>query len=86
MMFLYFISLMIVSLIERNIRRQMVEEHIEELPILPGKDEKQRNQLGIIFVIFFRNVHLALIIDGDRVLQSTVKGGNRITLSVVKNY
>ncbi len=37
MMFLYFVSLMIVSYIKRNIRNQMVEKQIENLPILPSK-------------------------------------------------
>jgi len=73
MMFLYFISLMIVSLIERNIRRQMEEEQIESLPILPARMKTKKPTWNNIRY-FFRNVHLALIIEGDRVLQSTVKG------------
>lgn len=32
MMFLYFIALMLVSLIERRMRREMQEQHIERLP------------------------------------------------------
>ncbi|RLA68595.1 MAG: IS1634 family transposase, partial [Epsilonproteobacteria bacterium] len=35
MVFLFFIALMIVSLIERNIRQQMKDKGIESLPILP---------------------------------------------------
>lgn len=83
MMFLYFISLMIVSLIERNIRRQMVEEHIEELPILPARMKTKKPTWNNIRY-FFRNVHLALIIDGDRVLQSTVKGVTELHYRLLK--
>ena len=36
MTFLYFIALMIVSLMERNIRKNMAEEKVEKLPILPN--------------------------------------------------
>jgi hypothetical protein len=34
---LYFFALMIVSLIERNIRLNMKKQKIEKLPILPQK-------------------------------------------------
>jgi len=73
MMFLYFIALMIVSLIERNIRKQMVAEQIESLPILPSKMKTKAPTWNNIRY-FFRNVHLALITKDERVLQSTVKG------------
>ncbi|EFK08231.1 conserved hypothetical protein, partial [delta proteobacterium NaphS2] len=36
MTFLYFIALMIVSLMERNIRKNMAEQGVEKLPILPN--------------------------------------------------
>ena len=73
MMFLYFISLMIVSLIERNIRMQMVENQIESLPILPSKMNTKTPTWNNIRY-FFRNVHLALITKNESILQSTVKG------------
>jgi len=73
MMFLYFIGLMIVSLIERNIRKQMVAEQIENLPILPARMKTKAPTWNNIRY-FFRNVHLALITKDERVLQSTVKG------------
>jgi len=73
MMFLYFIALMIVSLIERNIRKQMVAEQIENLPILPARMKTKAPTWNNIRY-FFRNVHLALITKDERVLQSTVKG------------
>ena len=73
MLFLYFIALMLVSLIERNIRRQMTEEGIENLPILPAR-KKTKTPTWNNIRYFFRNVHLALITKGGKVLQSTVKG------------
>jgi len=77
MMFLYFIALMIVSLIERNIRRQMVEEQIEKLPILPAR-MKTKTPTWNNIRYFFRNVHLALITKDKRILQSTVKGVTKL--------
>ncbi|MCP4368655.1 MAG: IS1634 family transposase [Deltaproteobacteria bacterium] len=73
MMFLYFIALMIVSLMERNIRKQMVAEQIENLPILPSR-MKTKTPTWNNIRYFFRNVHLALITKDERILQSTVKG------------
>jgi transposase len=44
MLFLYFLSLMIVSLIERKIRMNMAAEEIDKLPILPqGMNTKKLN-------------------------------------------
>ena len=83
MMFLYFIALMIVSLIERNIRRQMVEEQIEDLPILPAR-MKTKTPTWNNIRYFFRNVHLALIIEGDRILKSTVKGVTKLHYRLLK--
>ncbi len=73
MVFLYFIALMIVSLIERNMRREMERESIESLPILPSKLSTKTPTWNNIRY-FFRNVHLALVVNGQQVLQSSVKG------------
>lgn len=73
MTFLYFIGLMIVSLIERNIRHNMIEEKIERLPILPnGMYTKTPTFNNIKY--FFRNVHLSIINDTANVIRTTVKG------------
>ena len=73
MMFLYFVALMIISLMERNIRNNMAAENIEKLPILPrGMNTKRPTWNNVRY--FFRNVHLALIVQGDRILQSSLKG------------
>ncbi len=71
--FLYFIALMIVSLIERNIRQQMKELEIESLPILPtGLKCKSPTWNNIRY--FFRSIYLAIIVDGASVINEKVKG------------
>lgn len=83
MMFLYFIALMLVSLMERNIRRQMVEEQIENLPILPAR-MKTKTPTWNNIRFFFRNVHLALIIEGEQLLQQRVKGVTQLHQLLLK--
>ncbi len=73
MLFLYFIALMIVSLIERKIRMNMVSENIEKLPILPqGMNSKKPTWNNIRY--FFRNVHYSEIIRNGICIQAVVKG------------
>ena len=73
MMFLYFIALMLVSLIERKIREQMQNENIDSLPIRPsGLKTKRPTWENLQY--FFRNVHLTTIIQGERILVACVKG------------
>lgn len=73
MTFLYFIALMIVSLMERNIRKNMAEEKVEKLPILPnGMNTKKPTWNNINY--YFRNVHLYLIEKQGKIIQTTLKG------------
>ena len=72
-LFLYFVALMIVSLIERKIRMNMVKENIEKLPILPqAMNSKKPTWNNIRY--FFRNVHYSEIIRDGVCIQSMVKG------------
>ena len=72
-MFLYFVSLMIVSLIERNIRMNMEKETIEKLPILPqGMNTKKPTWNNLRY--FFRNIHLSLILKDKIPIQASVQG------------
>ena len=71
--FLYFIALMIVSLMERNIRKNMAEKNIEKLPILPNRMKTNRPTWNNI-KYFFRNVHLGLVQQQGRIIQTTLKG------------
>jgi len=73
MVFLYFIALMLVSLIERTIRGQMHKENIVSLPIRPsGLSTKAPTWENLQH--FFRNVHLAMVVQGRRILTTSVKG------------
>jgi hypothetical protein len=73
MLFLYFIALMIVSLIERKIRMNMAAEEIDKLPILPqGMNTKKPTWNNIRY--FYRNVHFSQIIRDGACIQSMVQG------------
>jgi transposase len=82
-MFLYFVALMIVSLIERSIRMNMKKAMIEKLPILPqGMNTKKPTWNNIRY--FFRNIHLALILKGNIPIQASVQGFNDLHKKVNK--
>ena len=73
MLFLFFVALMIVSLIERKIRMNMARESIEKLPILPqGMNSKKPTWNNIRY--FFRNVHYSEILRNGKCIQAIVKG------------
>ena len=72
-LFLYFVALMIVSLIERRIRKNMAYEKIEKLPILPqGMNTKTPTWNNIRY--FFRDIHFSEIIRDGLCIQAIVKG------------
>jgi len=73
MLFLYFVALMIVSLIERKIRMNMAKANIEKLPILPQAMNCKKPTWNNIRY-FFRNVHYSEIIQDGVCIQSMVKG------------
>ena len=73
MLFLYFVALMIVSLIERKMRMNMVRENIEKLPILPqGMNSKKPTWNNLRY--FYGNVHYSQIIRDGVCIQAVVKG------------
>ena len=73
MLFLYFVALMIVSLIERKIRMNMAREAIEKLPILPqGMNTKKPTWNNIRY--FYRNAYYSQIIRDGVCIQAVVKG------------
>jgi transposase len=74
-LFLYFVALMIVSLIERKIRMNMAKADIEKLPILPQRMNSKKPTWNNIRY-FFRNVHYSEIIRDGVCIQSMVKGLN----------
>jgi len=83
MTFLYFIALMIVSLIERNIRKNMAEEKVEKLPILPnGMNTKTPTWNNLNY--FFKNIHLSIIEKQRRIIQISLKGVTGLHETVLK--
>jgi transposase len=73
MLFLYFVALMIVSLIERKIGMNMTSEKIEKLPILPqGMNAKKPTWNNIRY--FYDDVHYSQIIRDGVCIQAVVKG------------
>ncbi|MEA2079336.1 MAG: IS1634 family transposase [Pseudomonadota bacterium] len=73
MMFLYFIALMLVSLIERRIRLEMQEQEIESLPMRPaGMHTKKPTWRTIVDT--FHGVHLATIEQSGKTIHTALKG------------
>lgn len=74
---------MIVSLMERNIRKNMTAEKIEKLPILPnGMNTKKPTWNNLNY--FFERVHLSLIEKEDRIIQTTLKGVTALHETVLR--
>ena len=83
MTFLYFIALMIVSLMERNIRKNMAEEKVVKLPILPnGMNTKTPTWNNLNY--FFENVHLSLVEKNGRTIQTILKGVTKLHETVLR--
>lgn len=83
MLFLYFVALMIVSLIERKIRMNMAREKIEKLAILPqGMNSKKPTWNNIRY--FYRNVHYSEIIHDRLIVQALVKGISALHEQVIR--
>ena len=83
LMFLYFVALMIVSLMERAIRKNMGIENIKKLPLLPqGMNTKRPTWNNLNY--FFRNVYLSVIVMEGKVIKTTVKGMTTLHYEVVR--
>jgi transposase len=81
--FLYFIALMIVSLMERNIRKNMAEEEVEKLPILPSRMNTKTPTWNNL-KYFFENVHLNLVEKKGRIIQTIIKGVTNLHETVLR--
>ena len=71
--FLYFVALMVISLMERAIRKQMAQEGIEKLPILPQNMKTSRPTWNNLRYLF-RGVHQAQIFFDGQMVKQTLKG------------
>lgn len=73
MMFLYFVALMLVSLIERRIRREMQEQSIDSLPLRPdGAHTKKPTWRTLVDA--FHGVHIATVRQQGQLIYSKLKG------------
>ncbi len=71
--FLYFVALMIISLMERSIHQQMLEESIDRLPILPQRMKTAKPTWNNLRY-FFRSVHLSMVYIKGRLVSQAIKG------------
>jgi transposase len=83
MMFLYFVALMLVSLIERRIRLEMKEQQINSLPMRPDGSHTAKPTWRTIRDTF-DNVLLVSISDSDKLLHVTVKGVDALRQQVLR--
>jgi transposase len=81
--FLYFVALMVISLMERAIRKQMAEESIKKLAILPEKMKTARPTWNNMRYLF-RNVHISQIFTEDRLISQRLKGLHEIHIEVLR--
>ena len=73
MLFRNEVALMVLSLIERNIRQSMAEQNIEKLSILPqGMNTKTPTWSNLKY--FFHQVYALIITQNQEVLKITLKG------------
>ena len=83
MTFLYFVALMIIALMERNVRRNMASQSIDKLPILPqGMNTKKPTWNNLRY--FFRNVYLSLVLQAGTIFQTEVKGLTELHYKVLE--
>jgi len=73
MMFLYFIALMLVSLIERRIRREMKGQKIVSLPLRPDRSHTKKPTWRTIRDTM-EGIHLASIERSGKIIRKQVKG------------
>lgn len=81
LMLLYFIALMVISLMERNIRKSMKEQNIEKLPIRPGRSYTKAPTLHTLKQ-FFRNVMLQTLYHEDNTTTCKIYGLTPLHLQV----
>ena len=83
MMFLYFIALMIVSLIERRIRLEMQEHNIDSLPMRPAGMQTKKPTWRTIRDTF-HGVHQVTIEQSGRMIHTALKGLNELRRHILE--
>ncbi len=83
MLFLHFVALMVLSLMERNIRLSMAEQNLEKLPILPqGMNTKTPTWSNLKY--FFHQVYALIITEDQEILKVTLKGLSHLHKKVLR--
>ena len=83
MMFLYFIALMLVSLIERRMRREMQEQQIERLPMRPDGSHTDKPTWRTIKDTFAQ-IYLVFVKRSSEIIHRAVKGLDRLRQQILK--
>jgi len=83
MMFLYFIALMLVSLIERQIRLEMQAQGINSLPLRPDGSHTSKPTWRTIKDTL-DDIHLVTIEHGGELIHRTIKGLDKLRQQVLK--
>ena len=83
MMFLYFIALMLVSLIERRMRREMQEQQIQSLPMRPDGSHTDKPTWRTIKDTFAQ-IHLVFVKRSGEIIHRAVKGLDRLRQQILK--
>ena len=81
-MFLYFVALMIISLIERNIRNNMKQQNIKKLAIIPSNMKTEKPTWNNI-KRYFRNVFMFLF-ESDSQTRVMVKGVSPLHSEIIQ--
>jgi transposase len=83
MMFLYFIALMLVSLIERRIRLEMQKRQIKSLPMRPDGSRTDKPTWRTIKDTF-DNIHLVSVNHSGELVHRAVKGLDTLRRQILK--
>jgi hypothetical protein len=83
MMFLYFIALMLVSLIERRIRLEMQQQQIKSLPMRPDGSHTEKPTWRTLRDTF-DDLYLVSIEQASEVIHEALKGLNTLRRQILK--
>lgn len=83
MLFLYFLALMIIALIERQIHQSMQQEQMEALPILPQKMKTPKPTWNNIRY-FFRSVFFFAQDNNDQAVATLTKGLTKLHKTILR--
>jgi transposase len=83
-LFLYFVALLVQSIIERAVRQSMEKNGLESIPIYPESRECRSSTTDLILNIF-ENVHYHDLIRNGTIIQTFQPRLNEIQLLVLKS-